>query len=289
MGIEILLFFAISIGIGYLFLYMIKGFFQYLPKFVKIILFVISLIIFIVLGGLFFQEMIIPCHSTSWLMMLEKKVDEEMYKKNSVQSVVQHIIIVHKTDTVYKFLPEKEYVVNEINEYSNQIEKLKNWKYLNYLPKYINKEEYIKYLSLSPYPLWLAMIHFRESSFKPEEYCGSYIGLGQHSPNFIRECGYTINEYKSSWKVQVYVSNEYIKKYVKRDLKSAEELYAYWLDCNWNGRKVIYHHKSRLSNGKNPYYSNKGLDKDKNKKIEIEDLSRIFDKLNNKNNFTNLS
>lgn len=275
---------SISIGLKYILRY-----FKYLPKIVQYLLFTIALIIGTVLYGLFFQEMIIPCHSKSWLMMLEEQVDKKMQEKNTPQTVIQHIIVVYKKDTIYRNIPEKEYIIQKYDEHMTQLDSLRKWTYLNNLPKNIPKEEYIAFLSNTPYPLWLAMIHFRESSFKPDNYNGKYIGLGQHSPQFVKECGYTIDEYKSSWKVQIYVSNEYIKKYVKRNIKSPQELYAYWLDCNWNGRNVIYHSKSRLANGKNPYYPNKGLDKNKNKKIEVDsDLFSIFARLNNKNNFTNL-
>ena len=159
---------------------------------------------------------------------------------------------------------------------------MKNWECLNYLPKNINKNEYIDYLSRCQYPLWLGMIHFQESSFNTNAGNGSYIGLGQHHPDFIRECGYSIKEYKSSWKVQLYVSLEYIKKHVNRVIKGPHELYAYWLKSNWNGENNIYCRNSRLPNGKNPYIGNRRLDLDKNGCIEIKpDFVNRFKKLLN--------
>ena len=83
-----------------------------------------------------------------------------------------------------------------------------------YLPKHINKTEYIDWLSKCQYPFYLAQIHFRESSFDTGAGNRSYIGLGQHHPDFINKCGYTVKEYNSNWRVQVYVSIEYINKYV---------------------------------------------------------------------------
>jgi hypothetical protein len=168
----------------------------------------------------------------------------------------------------YKDVPKKVYIKQKNIEHKTQVELLKKWKILDVLPK-DERESYIEYLSLTPYPLWLGAVHKRESSLDIGAGNGSYIGLGQHHPSFIKECGYTIKEYNESWKVQVFVSNEYIKKYVDREINKPEELYAYWLDSSWNGRNVIYHSKSRIKvngNYKNPYKSNIGLDKNFNGK-----------------------
>lgn len=265
--------------------------FSSLPKIVQIILFIISLIGIIMLFAPLAQEMILPCGSDSWLKSVERRVGREMAEKNTKKIINDYRITVKKNNPKYDNMSEKEYIREKNNEHEEQLAFLRKWKPLDVLPDSV-KESYIEYLSLTAYPLWLAGVQKRESSFDIGAGNGSYTGLGQHHPDFIKKCGYSMKEYDSSWKVQVFVSNEYIKKYVKREINGPEELYAYWLDSSWNGRNVIYHTKSRIKVGgklRNPYKSNKGLDKNFNGKIEVNpDFSGIFANLFNKKNFKNI-
>lgn len=222
-----------------------------------------------------------PCNAESWLMKIEKRVDMDLEKNNPKQVVVinniKKVYMIQK-DTIS--INEVEFENKAISNYHVQLEQLRNWDYLKHLPANINKEEYINYLSRCQYPFYLAMIHFRESSFRTDAENGSYIGLGQHHPDFVQKCGYSLNEYKKSWKVQLYVSLEYIKENVNRVANSPEELYAYWLNSNWNGSNKIYCKNSRLKNGRKPYYPNKKLDINRNGCIEVNpDFSRIFNNL----------
>lgn len=257
-----------------------KRMFVTLPKFAKYIILVTTLILGAPIMILFIQEMVIPCDSESWLMSLEKRVDRDLEKNNPKKTIVinniKKIYVIHK-DTIK--ITEKEFVHNLEDNYEYQMNQLRNWKILSVLPKNINKEEYINYLSRCQYPFYLALIHYAESSFDTNADNGSYVGLGQHDSNFIKECGYSMHEYKKSWKLQLYVSLEYIKKYVDRIITEPEELYAYWLKSGWNGENNIYCKQSRLPNGRKPYYPNRNLDKygNNNGCIEVNpDLSKKF-------------
>lgn len=253
--------------------------FKYMPVFMKKIMFAIAFIFIVFTIGLMFQEMVTPTPKLSWLMMLEQKVDKDLNKNNPKQTIIINNIkrvYIYKKDSIST--PYKEFEKNMLYTYEEQMNKLKNWSYLKHLPKNIDKNEFIEYLSRCQYPLYLAMIFFTESSFKTNANKGKYIGLGQHDPQFVIECGYTINEYNNSWKVQLYVSMEYIKKYVKIPIYSPEQLYAFWLNCNWSGNNVIYTHKTKLPNGRKPYGPNKNLDKNKNRQIEVvPDLKQKFE------------
>ncbi|HMT01982.1 MAG TPA: hypothetical protein PKD00_01515 [Burkholderiales bacterium] len=247
---------------------------------------------------LFFHEQIfVKCDATSplnrvenvILMALDKRAEHSMEEyKNTKQVVVKHIIY-HKKPYLINVSTEEALkdntVKKEYNDYMSQINKLKSWKYLKYLPDYINRDEYIEWVSKSRYPEYLAYIHYNESSFNMKNYNGSYIGLGQHNREFIEECGYSYKEYCLSWKVQVYVSIKYIDKYVKRDITKPSHLYAYWLKSGWNGENIIYSRNSVIKyKGKKykPYKGNKGLDKNNDGFITIDkDLDRIFARLSN--------
>lgn len=163
----------------------------------------------------------------------------------------------------------------ETSAYQIQLNKLMNWKYLDYLPSNIDKDLYIDLIARSDYPYYLAMIHYMESSFDTNANKGSYYGLGQHNKEFMHENGYSLKEYRENWIIQVEISLAYIKKYVKKEPNSAGELYAYWLNSSWNGTEQIYCKKNDTKKF-NPYYSNKNLDLNKNKCIEISDLNRKF-------------
>lgn len=281
MHIFSLIVFSLIILFGILFVKVLKNIYLKLPKFIKIIVFLLSIGITFPIMMLFLQEMIIPCNAESWLMKIEKRVDMDLERNNPKQVIVinniKKVYMIQK-DTIS--INKVEFESKALLNYYAQLEQLNNWNYLKHLPSNINKEEYINYLSRCQYPFYLAMIHFRESSFKTNAENGSYIGLGQHHPDFIEKCGYSLKEYKKSWKVQLYVSLEYIKKYVNITINNPEELYAYWLNSNWDGNNKIYCKNSKLKNGKKPYYPNKKLDVNRNGCIEVNpDFKRIFNNL----------
>lgn len=246
---------------------------------------------------LFLHELVfVKCGQISPLKRTEaaiiKKLDErakyDMTKyKDTKRVVVRQIIMIYKpnriNDDEMDVLKTDNIVRSEYMDYEKQVKKLKSWKYLDkYLPKHINKNEYIEWLSKCQYPFYLAQIHFRESSFDTGAGNGSYIGLGQHHPDFINDCGYTVDEYNNNWRVQVYVSIEYINKYVKSDINRVEELYALWLKSSWKGEEVIYDRKSVIRiRGKKyrPYNSNRGLDDNDDGNISLNDLHNKFKKL----------
>lgn len=246
---------------------------------------------------LFLHELLfVECGQVSPLKRTEaaiiKKLNERAKKDMAKYSdtkrvVVRQIIMVYKpnriNDDEMEVLNTDNIVKHEYMDYEKQVKKLKSWAYLDkYLPKHINKTEYIDWLSKCQYPFYLAQIHFRESSFDTGAGNGSYIGLGQHHPDFINKCGYTVKEYNSNWRVQVYVSIEYINKYVKSDINKVEELYALWLKSSWKGEKVIYDRKSVIVINRKkykPYNTNSGLDDNGDGDIDLEDLHNKFKKL----------
>lgn len=140
----------------------------------------------------------------------------------------------------------------------------------------VTEKELISYMTnnlIFPYHFYL--IFWSESSYKLEKE-GTYIGLGQINKPFIRECGYTLNEYNDNWKIQVNVAHYYFLKYTPDNPQQIENVYAKWLRANWNGTYSIY---SKKDNPKE-YKSNIGLDIDKNNIIDIDDLKQRFKKWN---------
>ena len=160
--------------------------------------------------------------------------------------------------------------------YKQQCEELRQNKKFSLVSErlYVKEDELFNYLTQNLiFPYYFYLIFWSESSYNLEKE-GKYIGLGQINKQFIRSCGYTIDEYNNNWKIQINVAHYYFLKYLPDNPHRIENIYAKWLKANWNNTYIIYDKKT------NPieYVNNIGLDIDKNNKIDIIDLKKRFEK-----------